>query len=96
MKRKLIKFRVLLLIILLLSGFLYSCDESSVVDNCVKKWVLNNFQSVAISFDGGDMAMASSSLTFGTPTTIQYHDTIQGDFEIIVDFESFFYTAPGL
>lgn len=96
MKINILKYKALVLTLILLSGSFYSCDESSVVDNCIKRWILSNFQNVTISFDGGDMAMASSSLTFGTPTTIQYNDTIQGDFEIIIDYESFFYAPPGL
>ena len=96
MDRNKIKYKAQLFGILILSCFLFSCEESSVTNDCIKRWVLNNFQNVTISFDGGDMAMASSSVTFGTPTTIQYGDTIQGDFEIIVDYESFFYSPPGL
>jgi hypothetical protein len=88
-------FRAFILCLTISLSLLSGCEESSLVE-CVKKWILYNNQNVSVGFDNGAMAIASSSLTNSAPTTFLYQDTVQGDFEMIVEYENLFYNSPGL
>ena len=88
-------FKTFLFLSLFSLYFLTGCDEGTVVE-CAKKWILYNNQNVSVGFGNGAMSVVSSSLTNGTPTTFLYQDTVQGDFEMIVEYENLFYNSPGL
>jgi hypothetical protein len=85
------------LFLVLLAFTFVSCEDSGVV-NCPKKWFLSNNQSLSVSFDNnGHLFMGSNSLSQAfPPTSLQYLDTISGDFEIVVDYEGLFFNSPGL
>jgi hypothetical protein len=88
-----IKSRVSVLFLLLLSGFYVSCEQYNVAaPPCTSYWSVQNNQGINTGVSGGSLIFSGVTVNNGIAAQTTYRDTLYGNFVLVAELDNF---TPG-